>query len=363
MSIASEITRLSSAKAALKDAIVAKGVEIADSLKLDSYAEKVAAIPTGGIEEGTDEAPLGGWVDDGNSYFWVVVEDNQSVKAYFEATSGIEIDWGDGSPTTTTTTTKAKPEQMLMTHTYANRGMYRISISSIEDGSYFKPGIISLYGFGGYSRAPDRGYVDQDCYRYAELGGNCKWGTGTLLTNAWCGMSLLQRLRALKLDVGIESLTGNEFFLSLSNLRTISWGSGIREIRTQFAVPRIKELVFPDGITAITGTFTGCNNVEKIAIPSSVTTLGSQQFMGCGLCREVYIGAGVVEIPGLEFYNCVSLEKVTLDNPNGVGMNNSNGFYNMPSNCKIYIRKGTMDYYRSVPNWATYLTKMIEMDY
>lgn len=50
MSIASEITRISNAKTAIKDAIVAKGVEVADTVKLDGYAEKIAAIPTSGIE-------------------------------------------------------------------------------------------------------------------------------------------------------------------------------------------------------------------------------------------------------------------------------------------------------------------------
>ena len=48
MSIASEITRITNAKAVLKDAIVARGVEVADSLKLDDYAKKVSEIPSVG---------------------------------------------------------------------------------------------------------------------------------------------------------------------------------------------------------------------------------------------------------------------------------------------------------------------------
>ena len=48
MSIASEITRLQTAKADLKTAIIAKGVEVADTDTIDTYASKVEAIESGG---------------------------------------------------------------------------------------------------------------------------------------------------------------------------------------------------------------------------------------------------------------------------------------------------------------------------
>jgi len=50
MSIASEITRLQNAKAALKSSIEAKGVTVDPSATLDSYPELVDSIPTGGRE-------------------------------------------------------------------------------------------------------------------------------------------------------------------------------------------------------------------------------------------------------------------------------------------------------------------------
>ena len=48
MSVASEITRLSSAKAALKTAIEGKGVTVPSETKLDGYAPLVASIASGG---------------------------------------------------------------------------------------------------------------------------------------------------------------------------------------------------------------------------------------------------------------------------------------------------------------------------
>lgn len=48
MSVASEITRLSSAKAAIRTAIQAKGVTVPSSATLDDYADYVDDIQTGG---------------------------------------------------------------------------------------------------------------------------------------------------------------------------------------------------------------------------------------------------------------------------------------------------------------------------
>lgn len=47
MSIASQISRLLSAKAAIKTAIQNKGVTVSDSAKIDTYASLIDSIPTG----------------------------------------------------------------------------------------------------------------------------------------------------------------------------------------------------------------------------------------------------------------------------------------------------------------------------
>ena len=48
MSIATEIQRLQTAKAAIKQAIIDKGVSVSSSDKLDSFASKISQIPSGG---------------------------------------------------------------------------------------------------------------------------------------------------------------------------------------------------------------------------------------------------------------------------------------------------------------------------
>lgn len=74
MSIATEITRLQNAKADIKSAIESKGVTVGDGL-IDTYAEKINAIPSGG----------GG--DDYYNTFWDIYQDYGN-RTYYGAAFG-----------------------------------------------------------------------------------------------------------------------------------------------------------------------------------------------------------------------------------------------------------------------------------
>lgn len=66
MSIATEITRLNNAKAAIKSAIEAKGVTVPQDAKIDIYADYIAQIPQGG---GTEYEPICFTsLEDGNTF-------------------------------------------------------------------------------------------------------------------------------------------------------------------------------------------------------------------------------------------------------------------------------------------------------
>lgn len=66
MSIATEITRLTNAKAAIKTAIEGKGVTVPSSTKLDGYADLIGDIQTGGGATLTPTAGDYPVVSDGN---------------------------------------------------------------------------------------------------------------------------------------------------------------------------------------------------------------------------------------------------------------------------------------------------------
>ena len=77
MSIATEITRLNNAKASIKSAIEAKGVEVPQDAKIDIYADYIAQIPQGG---GTEYEPICFTsLEDGNTFqlnrYFISLED------------------------------------------------------------------------------------------------------------------------------------------------------------------------------------------------------------------------------------------------------------------------------------------------
>lgn len=189
MSIASEITRLRNAKAALKESIEAKGVIVEDTAKLDEYSALVDSIPQGGgggVEEkdvnfydydGTclysytkdeflalNEMPANpdhtdeglsndgwGWtLEDAKTYVSkygknnigqgyttsdnktkIVVDipiDNFNFVLQFESSVSTTFDWGDGIINT-------QPQNNAI-HLYLKKGIYIISIGTGDDQLY-----------------------------------------------------------------------------------------------------------------------------------------------------------------------------------------------------------------------------------
>lgn len=63
MSIASEISRIQTAKADIKSAIEGKGVPVSSSAKLDDYAALISAISTGITPSGSVSITSNGTVD------------------------------------------------------------------------------------------------------------------------------------------------------------------------------------------------------------------------------------------------------------------------------------------------------------
>ena len=67
------------------------------------------------------------------------------------------------------------------------------------------------------------------------------------------------------------------------------------------------------------GLFEECDELEAIAIPASVTSIGRKAFYDCDMLKFVAIGSGVTRINEQAFYNCDSLKSVAIDG-NGVSI-------------------------------------------
>ena len=74
---------------------------------------------------------------------------------------------------------------------------------------------------------------------------------------------------------------------------------------------KVTELVIPDGITNIVGSFYGCS-ITSLMIPSSVTSIGISAFGRCSRLESVTLSEGLTKIGARAFNACTSLESVTI---------------------------------------------------
>ena len=79
------------------------------------------------------------------------------------------------------------------------------------------------------------------------------------------------------------------------------------------AAAQIQAVVVEEGITALgDGFLSNLNNVTRIELPDTLTTLGNSAFSGCSDLESIVIPAGVTEIPDYLFSWCRKLVSVEL---------------------------------------------------
>jgi uncharacterized repeat protein (TIGR02543 family) len=86
----------------------------------------------------------------------------------------------------------------------------------------------------------------------------------------------------------------NGTFLSCTNLKTASLGSGLKTIECE--------------------AFRGCSALASVAIPDSVTYIGIYAFYGCSGLVSARIGDGVKEIDQKAFYGCSAMKSLQIGN-------------------------------------------------
>ncbi len=75
----------------------------------------------------------------------------------------------------------------------------------------------------------------------------------------------------------------------------------------------IKSIAIPDSVTSIGSyAFYNCSSLESVTIPDSVTSIGYYAFNNCTSLETVTIPDSVKIIDGCAFYNCTSLASITI---------------------------------------------------
>ena len=168
--------------------------------------------------------------------------------------------------------------------------------------------------------------------------------------------TVLLGIKRAELGDVLGDLTGS--FSGCTNLESATIPSGVTSIGSgEFnSCTNLKSITIPSGVTSIgSGAFGGCTNLESVAIHEGVTSIGSGAFSGCKNLKSITIPSSVTSIGSNAFADCYSVTEchVKPTTPPTLG---SYAFKNNPY--PIYVPYSSdhsiIAAYRSVTNWNSY---------
>ena len=361
MSIASELTRLSAAKADLKRAINAKGGTLVNE-RLSEYASAVDALlpedfgnrirfidydgtvlKTMFIAEGESAEPPAppehpGMVFQGWNCEYNNISGHRDIGAIYTTESGatefdvrmeiptgltvtfypyiesgtLHIDWGNGSSDDITATGK-----QTVSFTYADYGTYTIKMKISDGGSWYIPDYFCQGSNGNYYLIAARIAGVRQMSNYAF---QYKYGLRTITMDKTLqnmGEQIFYECRSLVAIVFPDSLTsiGRYSMQYCYGLSRIVFPDSITIIPEQvcYNCHVLDGVTFPDGITEIHPyAFHGCYSINYVNFPSSLRSIRSYAFCVNYALREVRLPEGLEWLEDRVFQDCYALEKVNL---------------------------------------------------
>ena len=141
-------------------------------------------------------------------------------------------------------------------------------------------------------------------------------------TSDWRAYS--NSIRRIEIMEGVKNV-GEYAFYRFNNLLTVEFPSTVNEIaKSAFAYSGVLSLTIPENTAIKSSAFMGCNNLEKIFIPASITSLDLNIFVGCDKLKSAgptgsgcnYEFGWAESIPANAFCSCSALETIIL--PDGL---------------------------------------------
>ena len=102
--------------------------------------------------------------------------------------------------------------------------------------------------------------------------------------------------------------------VELNGVKDVVIPDGVTAIADEvFMYADITSVVIPEGVTAIgANAFTLCNSLTRVVLPGTVAVQGDYIFSNCASLQEVVFGEGITSVGKSMFYNCMALNSVTL---------------------------------------------------
>ena len=261
--------------------------------------------------------------DDGKTRIYIRLEDGRLAPYLGIAINGTAtVDWGDGS---TSTVTGSDTTAVISTqHTYAAAGDYVIAIA--VSGSM-------------------------------ALVGNSSYGSQVLWKNNITGSYNRPYQNAIqKAEIGANTSIGGSAFYNCVSLASITIPSGVTSIDggAFYYCYALTSITIPSGVTSINNyAFANCSALASITIPSGVTSIGTNAFQACYALTSITIPSEVTSIGTNAFYNCYGLGYIKFTRATPPTVSNSNTWTNVPTDCKIYVPRASLNTYKSATNYPS----------
>ena len=121
----------------------------------------------------------------------------------------------------------------------------------------------------------------------------------------------------------------------------------------------LSDINFPPRLTTIeAGAFYYCSSFTNVKIPHGVTSIGETAFGYCTLLKTIEIPSTVTSIGEQAFVACENLESIIIKcttPPILLGQSLLEG----APNALIYVPAGSVNEYRTAPNWSAYANRII----
>jgi len=308
LSIATSLTLLNNTKTAIKAAIVAKGVAVADTDAFATYPSKIGNIVSGGSS--ADYVRPLDWLTlpamrqgDQKIAMLVAVYSTGMNTFSFEVVGNFTVDWGDG------TTPVDYSAYATASHTYTYSSLPDSSLSSLG----YKQAIITItpqvannltyLDIGAYTSTPNNGGRPA-AFLDIKMAGSYFTSYGNIRIASCLTLEQFE-------FVGTNTMTGlSSFFTGCTGLKNI----------VQF---------YSNSCTNFSTMFSGCASLKSIPLlNTSNGTNFSSMFNGCTALKTVpLLDTAKGTSFGSMFYNCYSLESIPLlDTSNGTNFGSM--FYN-----------------------------------
>lgn len=137
---------------------------------------------------------------------------------------------------------------------------------------------------------------------------------------------------------GLYSWMGKGVFTGCENLQSIEIPESVTYIGTYAfnGCKSLKTVTLNEGLTIIKNdAFANCTSLKEIIIPQSVTSIGGSAFSNCSLLKKVVLTKNISVIEGSTFSSCTSLADITI--PEGVTSIESSAFAKCTNLTKITL--------------------------